>query len=361
MAEKKKALQRGGRLQNHSLTQHGSVTLFQLPQVPDYPSFRITYLPVSYTRPGILAAQTPTQSHPSMIPRQPVYMVIPVEPMTYGYPEPIHHSSIHHGNRRNDSALRHPPAQASISSWDDLAPRQPTWVQRVCRAFGLPVGRASTVDTESTLGTRTSLEARSEISQRDAQLSHLERPAQSDHGAAHDDHQENKDLTNISSGGNDTHPEDIDRIQSPVSIAAATVHSDDYDTINAASGSMKQIPSDSHPGGNSTDTNRTAVSDGHASLVSSSEPSVSSPTKRSCTSTPDGVTRRQYTSHQQYSASLIRHGNRVSTIYPGVKQYHARDREAKRSALDHTFGSLAERLESNAGPLAPPPTHQREH
>jgi hypothetical protein len=306
MAEKKKTLRQGGRLQNHSFTQHSSVTLFQLPQVPDYPSFRITYLPVSYTRPGILAAQPPTQSHPLMIPQQPVCMIIPVEPMTYGYPEPIHHSGIHHSNHPSDSAPHHPSAQVSISSSYGLAPRQPTWVQRVCRAFGLPVGRASTVDTESTLETQTSLEARSEISQRDAQLSHLERPVQSDHGAAHDDqeHQENRDLTDISPGGNDIHPEDIDRIQSPVSIAAATVHSDDYDTINAASGSMKQIPSDSHSGGNSTDTNRTAVSDGHASIVSSSGPSASSPTKRSCTSTPDEVNGRQYTSHQQYSASL---------------------------------------------------------
>jgi hypothetical protein len=307
MAEKKEALRQGRKLQTRSITQHGAITLLQLPQVPRYPSCRITYIPVSYTQPGVLAAQPPTQSHPLMIPQQPVCMVIPVEPMAYGYPEPIHHSSIHHGNHPGDSVLHDPSAQTPNSSSYDPAPRQPTWARRIFRAFGLPVGRASTVETESALGSRTSSEARSEISQRDTQLSHLERPEQSNHGAAHDDqeHQENGDLTNISSGCNDTHPEDIDRIQSPVSIAA-TVHSDDYDTIstvNAANGGMKQSPSDPRPGGISTATDSVAILEGYASLVSSSGPSASSPAKRYCTSTPR-VTGRQYTSHQQYSASL---------------------------------------------------------
>jgi hypothetical protein len=299
MNEKRKALRQGGRLQSHSPTQNGPIPLFQLPQVPRFPSARITYFPVSYTRPGILAAQVPTQSHPFMIPQQPVCMIIPVEPMAYGYPEPIYHPVVHHGNHPNDSALHHASAQASVSSPHDLAPRQPTWAQRVCRAFGLPVGRASTVDTESALGTRTSLEARSEISQRDAQSSH---------GAAHDDqkHQENRDLPSISSGSNDTQPEDINRIQSPVSIAA-TVHSDDYDTIsnsNAASGDFRQNVGESHPGGNSTATGSTAVSESHTSLVSSSGPSTISPTKTLCTSTPDAITGHQCTSHQQHSASM---------------------------------------------------------
>ncbi|CAJ0553912.1 Ff.00g124240.m01.CDS01 [Fusarium sp. VM40] len=365
MNEKRKAPRQGGRLQNHSSTQNVPIPLFQLPQVPSFPSSRVTYLPIPYTRPGILAAQVPTQGHPFIIPQQPICMMIPVEPMAYGYPQPTYHSSTHHGSHPNDSTLYYASAQASVSSSYNLTPRQPTWVQRVCRAFGLPIGRASTVDTESVLETETSLETRSEISQRNSQLSRLEPSAQGGRGTAHDDqkHHRNRDLPSISSGSNDTQPEDINRIQSPVSIAA-TVHSDDYDTIshsNAASGDLRQNVSESHIGGNSTATDSTAVSESHASLVSSSRLSASSPTKRLCTSTPDAITGHQCTSHQQHSASMIRHGNSVSSIYPGIKQCNARDREVKRSALDYTFGSLAERPESNAGPPAPQPTHQREH
>ncbi|KAM0222590.1 hypothetical protein ACHAPA_001933 [Fusarium lateritium] len=261
--------------------------------------------------------------------------------MTYSHPHPIHHSSDYRGNHLNDSALHHVSSQASVSSSYDPIPRQPTWVQRVYRAFGLPVGRASTVDTNSTLEARTSLEARLDLSLGDAQPSHLEPSTESDHGAAHNDqeHQENGDLTNTYSGGNDIHPEDVSRIQSPVSIAA-TVHSDDYDTIsnpNAAGNDIRQTPSGSSPGGNSPATDSTAVSENHTFLVSISGPPVSNPGKRSHTSTPDGATGRQHTGHQQYSAPMIRHGNGVSTVYPGgVEQYHARGREAKRCALDYT-------------------------
>ncbi|KAM0251413.1 hypothetical protein ACHAP5_001722 [Fusarium lateritium] len=261
--------------------------------------------------------------------------------MTYSYPHPIHHSSDYRGNHPNGSALHHTSTQASVSSSYDPVPRQPTWVQRVCRAFGLPIGRASTVDSDSTLETRPSLEARSGISSGDAQPSHLEPSTESDNAAAHNDqgHQENGDLTNTYSGGNDIHPEDVNRIQSPVSIAA-TVHSDDYDTIsnpNAAGSEMRQAPSDSSPGGESPATDSTAVSENHTFLVSISSPSVSNPSKRSHTHTPDEATGRQYTGHQQYSAPIIRHGNGVSTVYPGgVEQYHARGREAKRCALDYT-------------------------
>ncbi|KAF5656346.1 aminoadipate-semialdehyde dehydrogenase large subunit [Fusarium heterosporum] len=186
------------------------VPLVHLPIVPRYASDGIHYVPVVYTA-------TAPGFHPSTTPRE-MSILIPNEPFTF--PQPIHHRDIPQTDAEAymfDAASIHP----SLASSFRTRPREATWSQRLCRAFGLPIGTVSTVDSQSVRDTLRT-EGRDQPGPRRVQ----------DRQTVQGD-QERQATT---SGSNDSAGytalrSDIPEVHSPVSVAA-TVHSDDYDLIS---------------------------------------------------------------------------------------------------------------------------------
>ncbi|KAM0346855.1 hypothetical protein ACHAPU_005195 [Fusarium lateritium] len=183
------------------------IPLARLPIVPRFPSDGIQYVPVFYT-----VAARGVQGHALMIPYE-ASILVPTEPITF--PHPIHHRNTAQPDPEAfmfDNASIHP----SLASSADAQPREATWIQRLCRAFSLPIGTASTVDSQSSRGTPSADDR--------VQDRQTVRNTQGQHGVR-DNVATPLELATLH--------QSIPDVDSPPS-AVATVHSDDYDLISNA-------------------------------------------------------------------------------------------------------------------------------
>ncbi|KAF5632375.1 aminoadipate-semialdehyde dehydrogenase large subunit [Fusarium sp. NRRL 52700] len=227
-------LRRQRRRRRRSFAVAPTVSLVQLPPVPRFPSQQVSYQPVLYHPPlaPLAPATLPHLHGPSgAMPQQQIPVFLPVQSTTYVQPQPVFQPT----TRQNEpvrSMQRSGSCQSSMSS-SGLPPRHPSWRQRLRRAFGLPLGRASTVGSESVPGTPA-------ISQPQLEDSHRESNAYRStdkQTEAHEAPSTSQDLvydsgpSDRSRGSDRSDTAGSDRMRSPGS-AAATVHSDDYDLIS---------------------------------------------------------------------------------------------------------------------------------
>lgn len=224
-------LRRQRRRRRRSFALAPTVSLVQLPPVPRFPSQQVSYQPVLYHHPLAPVALPHLQGPSGVMPQQQIPVYLPVQPTTYVQTQPVFQPT----TRQNEPVRpiqRSGSCPASMSS-GGLPPRHPSWRQRLRRAFGLPLGRASTVGSESVPGTPA-------IPQPQPEGSHTEsnayrstdkqteahgapRPSQNlGHHSSPSDHSRGSDRSGTAGS---------DGIRSPGS-AAATVHSDDYDLIS---------------------------------------------------------------------------------------------------------------------------------
>jgi hypothetical protein len=220
-------LRRQRRRRRRSFALAPTVSLVQLPPVPRFPSQQVSYQPLLYHPP--LAPLAPValphlQGPPGVMPQQQIPVFLPVQPTTYVQPQPIFQPT----TRQNEPVRplqRSGSVPASMSS-SGLPPRHPSWRQRLRRAFGLPLGRASTVDSESVPGTPPIPQPQPEGSHQEANANISTDKQAEAHDAPRNsgpsDHSQGSDMSNTAGS---------DIIRSPGS-AAATVHSDDYDLIS---------------------------------------------------------------------------------------------------------------------------------
>ncbi|KAI5465783.1 hypothetical protein BGZ63DRAFT_400225 [Mariannaea sp. PMI_226] len=107
------------------------------------------YQPVLYpsagytipTSPQVPVNMTTDGRVPIQSTQPPVQMIYPLAP----YQSQSHFQSVY--------PPKHPVPRDLSPSLIGLPPRQPTWRQRICRAFRLPIGRASTIPSTSAHGT----------------------------------------------------------------------------------------------------------------------------------------------------------------------------------------------------------------
>lgn len=224
-----------------------NISVSQLPAVPQYPSQsqQVVYQPVFYSLGSTPFSPPRAQVPPTPLPPQPVPIFYPTPPIpsrpTY-VAIPHIQRGVPQGNLRSNPrgrpAQRHPPSESSYlspspspspSQSQGLPPRQPTWRQRLCRAFGLPVGRASTI-ASSTPGTpvrsrsasaggRENTRRSVSTSQR-VEHSHVSRKSQESHRS--------RGRSDKARHSIDHDQEDEPRPESPATNVA-TVHSDDYE------------------------------------------------------------------------------------------------------------------------------------
>lgn len=220
-----------------------NISVSHLPAVPQYPSQaqQVVYQPVFYSLGSTPFSPPRAQVPAGPLPPQPVPIIFPTTPIP---PRPTYVAVPHvqsgsppvnpPGNPRGRPVQRHPPSESSYPSPSPsqsrgLPPRQPTWRQRLCRAFGLPMGRASTIASSapgtpvqsrsgSAAGrenTRRSLSA----SQR-AEHSHVSRKSQ--------ESRRSRGRSTKARHSSDHDRENVPRHESP-DTNVATVHSDDYE------------------------------------------------------------------------------------------------------------------------------------
>lgn len=220
-----------------------NISVSQLPAVPQYPSQsqQVVYQPVFYSLGSTPFSPPRAQVPPGPLPPQPVPIIYPAPPIpprsTYvavpyiqqGRPEGHQRS-----NPRGRPVQRHPPSESSYpspspSQSQGLPPRQPTWRQRLCRAFGLPVGRASTIASSgpgtpvrsrsASAGGRENARRSLSTSQH-AEHSHVSRKSQ--------ESRRSRGRSDKARHSSDHDREDEPRPESP-DTNVATVHSDDYE------------------------------------------------------------------------------------------------------------------------------------
>ncbi|KAM6539734.1 hypothetical protein FALCPG4_18862 [Fusarium falciforme] len=219
-----------------------NISVSQLPAVPQYPSQsqQVVYQPVFYSLGSTPFSPPRAQVPPGPFPPQPVPIIyststIPPHPAFVAVPR-IQQGSLRNSPRSNPrgrSVQRHPPSESSYpspspSQSQGLPPRQPTWHQRLCRAFGLPVGRASTI-ASSAPGTPVRSRSASAGGRENIRRS-LSTSNCAEHSRVFRKSQESRRSRGRSdkarhSSGHDR--EDEPRPESP-DTNVATVHSDDY-------------------------------------------------------------------------------------------------------------------------------------
>ncbi|UPK90220.1 hypothetical protein LCI18_001155 [Fusarium solani-melongenae] len=219
-----------------------NISVSQLPAVPQYPSqsHQVVYQPVFYSLGSTPFSHPRAQVPPGPLPPQPVPIIYPTSPIP---PRPTYVAIPHirpggpqgnpRSNPRGRPVQRHPPSESSYPSLSPsqsqgLPPRQPTWRQRLCRAFGLPVGRASTIASSApgtpirsrsaSAGGRENTRRSLSTSQR-AEHSHVSRKSQ--------ESRRSRGRSDKARYSNDHDREDEPRPESP-DTNVATVHSDDY-------------------------------------------------------------------------------------------------------------------------------------
>ncbi|KAF5587425.1 aminoadipate-semialdehyde dehydrogenase large subunit [Fusarium subglutinans] len=346
-----------------------TVSLVQLPPVPRFPSQQVSYQPVLYHPPLAPVALPHLQGPSAVIPQQQIPVFLPVQPTTYVEPRPVFQSR----TRQNEPVRpiqRSGFCPASMSS-SGLPPRHPSWRQRLRQVFGLPLGRASTVGSESVPGTPTMAQSRLEGSHResnayrstDKQTEAHKVPRTSQdlgHDSGPSDHSRGSDRSGTAGS---------DRIRSPGS-AAATVHSDDYDLIsnvqlphthqNASDGQRSRAQT------NLSNANDSNLSDYHNPLAMLPLTPPFKPMERPPTPKSEVLDTRQHIRQLEVvipgrqsraSTSTLSRQSPVRTYHPECEQHH-RGREMHRRNWDSTYTNANYVTEGTTGPSTPQPTHQ---
>ncbi|KAF4980583.1 hypothetical protein FZEAL_3436 [Fusarium zealandicum] len=200
-----------------------------LPQPASQP--QVIYQPMIYSLNGTPVSFPQPQVHMSHFPPQAVPMMYPVRPIQPHQQQPSFppHPSGDVGGR--------PVHRSSSVSSRGLPSRQPTWRQRLCRALGLPIGRASTI-ASSAPGTPVRSRSHSE-----ATREYGRRSLSGSRGGGNAHPSSNSQASRVGrSRSNWDRRGGPDRPQSP-STDLATVHSDDYDLIT----SPETLPDRGHP------------------------------------------------------------------------------------------------------------------
>ncbi|RGP80616.1 l-aminoadipate-semialdehyde dehydrogenase large subunit [Fusarium longipes] len=226
--------QRQRRRRRRNPTQFHTAPLVQLPVVPQYPSEHVVYTctPFVYHSAG-QATDLRGQVTRILIPEHPIPAVSPIHhPTTYvGFPVVSHVNNIQ-GRSNTAQPSQQPVSFPSPTPTERSLRYQPDWWQRIRRVFGLTVGRASTIATESTPDDSTIPQTRPDdvrqettFSRPDPEHSRLNSTPRSGQEYVH-----NADyLSPIARDPADGQSE-IRRVQSP-SSSVATVHSDDFDIV----------------------------------------------------------------------------------------------------------------------------------
>ncbi|KAF4335124.1 aminoadipate-semialdehyde dehydrogenase large subunit [Fusarium beomiforme] len=338
------------RRRRHSFALAPTVSLVQLP-VPRFPSQQVSYQPVVYHLPlaplGTVVLPH-LQGSSGMIPQQQIPVLLPVQPTTYIQQRPIFQPTT-----TQKQTARQPQRSVSVPasmSSSGLPPRHPSWPQRLCRAFGLPLGRASTVHSESVPGTPV-------ISQAQTADSHQEASANrrtDKQTELHDALSNSPDVRHNSGPSDDSQESDssnrtgIGRINSPGS-AAATVHSDDYDLIsnvhllhnhqNTANGQgLREEETDV------LNVNNSNLSDYHNPLAVLPVRSPFDPMERPPTPTPEMLSSQQHMDQLEFMMPGRRSNGYTPTLshQPTMRTYHSecdqdhRGRETHRRNWDST-------------------------
>ncbi|KAL4726497.1 hypothetical protein ACLX1H_007179 [Fusarium chlamydosporum] len=210
-------------------TQPHAVSLVQLPAVPHYPSENLVYTPYPYYSPGQIPSLQ-TQATRMLVPEYLVPAVAPIRPTTYvGLPIIPEVSNVQEQNNPLQPSERSMSVFSSTSS--DFSSRyQSDWWRRLRRAFGLPVGRASTIASDSAPGTPIIPRPQPNEVRQESRISRSGRDHTDLDPAAHSIQERDHGIGNLGSAvtnqADGRHETSTD--ESPTS-AAATVHSDDFD------------------------------------------------------------------------------------------------------------------------------------
>ncbi|KAF5583024.1 aminoadipate-semialdehyde dehydrogenase large subunit [Fusarium pseudoanthophilum] len=365
-------LRRQRRRRRRSFALAPTFSLVQLPPVPRFPSQQVSYQPVLYRPP--LAPLAPVllphlQGPSGVMPQQQIPVFLPVQPTTYVQPQPVFQPMSHQSEPiRPMQRSRSCPASMSSSG---LPPRHPSWRQRLRRVFGLPLGRASTVGSESVPGTPLMPQPQLEGSHRgsnacrstDKQTEAHEAPRTSQdlrHNGGPSDHSRGSDVSDTVGS---------DRILSPGS-AAATVHSDDFDLIsNVQLPPTRQNASDaqkSRAQTNLSNANDSTLSYYHNPLAVLPLRPPFDPMERPLTPKSKILDTRQHIDQlkvvmpgrqSRACTPTLTRQSPVRTYHPECEQHH-RGREMHRRNWDSTHTNANYMTEGMTGPSTPQPTHQ---
>ncbi|RFN45939.1 l-aminoadipate-semialdehyde dehydrogenase large subunit [Fusarium flagelliforme] len=220
--------QRRNRAQRATFIHFHEVSLVQLPVVPQYPSENVLYAPFVYHPEPLTANYQPATAR-VIIPSHTMPTVVPAQPTTY-----VHVPVAGTSNDRveNSPQSLQPTPSISLSTpsdTDNTANHEREWWKRLCRVLGLPVGRASTIASDSIPNSPV-------IPQHRAQRSSSSRsgPESVGHNPTSLENQGLQPNTGnpnlLIPGYNGTQHSPM-RGQSPASVAA-TVHSDDFDIVS---------------------------------------------------------------------------------------------------------------------------------
>ncbi|PCD37833.1 hypothetical protein AU210_006329 [Fusarium oxysporum f. sp. radicis-cucumerinum] len=252
-----------------------------------------------------------------------------------------------------------------------LPPRHPSWRQRLRRAFGLPLGKASTVGSESVPGTPAMPQPPPEGSHRESNANRYADKQTEAHDAPRNsqDLGRNSGPSDHSQGSDRSNTADSDRIRSPGS-AAATVHSDDYDLISNA-----QIQHTHHNAFNGQESrgqtdlsnaNDSNWSDYHNPLAMLPARLPFNPMEKPSTSKSVMLDTRQHIDQLEFvmpgrqsrahTPTLSRQPP-IRTYHPECEQHH-RGREMHRRNWDSTHTNANYMTGGITGPSTPQPTHQ---
>lgn len=194
--------------QAHALQQYPAGVVYQ----------PIMYNPAGHGVPPMLPAGNLLPAQPLQPPQQPVPMVHPYVP----YQVPPLQQYVRPEN----------PPRYSIHEPAAPSPAQPSWIQRLCRAMRIPMGRASTVASTSTSVTpvrsRSQTPVERQRSGHSASQSRSTRPPSSTRAALERDRTLSPTPVSRSHQNGEATESDSDGVES-ARTDAATVHSDDFE------------------------------------------------------------------------------------------------------------------------------------
>ncbi|KAJ4141086.1 hypothetical protein NW768_000293 [Fusarium equiseti] len=218
--------QRRNRVQRANFIHFHEVSLVQLPVVPQYPSENVLYAPfVSHPEPLLTSYQPATAR--VIIPSHTMPTVVPVQPTTYVHVPVAPVASNIHVENSPQPAPQSPTISLSTHSDPEVTvDHEREWWKRLCRVLGLPVGRASTIASDSIPSSPIIPQHRAQrpTSRRSGPEIVGHNPTSSENQGLQPD-TGNPNL--LVPGHNDSQHSPV-RGQSPASVAA-TVHSDDFD------------------------------------------------------------------------------------------------------------------------------------
>ncbi|CAG7554347.1 unnamed protein product [Fusarium equiseti] len=212
--------QRRNRAQRANFIHFHEVSLVQLPVVPQYPSENVLYAPFVYHPEPLVASYHPTTAR-VIIPSPTMPTVVPVQPTAY-----VHVPVVGTSNDRVENSPQpfQPTPSISLptpSDTDNTTSHEREWWKRLCQVLGLPVGRASTITSDS-------------IPNSPVLPQHRSGPESVGHNPTSLENQglqPNAGNPNLPVPGHNGPQHSPMRGQSPASVAA-TVHSDDFDIVS---------------------------------------------------------------------------------------------------------------------------------